>query len=234
MKPIIAITPEVDENAVTRLNNTYIKAIEIAGGIPFVIPYTASEETISTLLDACDGVIFSGGADVDPKRYGEEAKDTCGKIQYLRDELEFTALKIALEKNKPILAICRGSQLLNAFLGGTLYQDIPTERPSEISHKQDEPYSSPSHLIRINENTPLSALIGADTMLGNSMHHQAIKKLASGLEVMAVADDGLIEATYLPGYRYLRAYQWHPERLVEVNEHNKMIIEDFIAACRER
>jgi putative glutamine amidotransferase len=179
-------------------------------------------------------VVFSGGADVDPKRYGEEAKDTCAKIQYLRDELEFTALKIALEKNKPILAICRGSQLLNAFLGGTLYQDIPTERPSEISHKQDEPYSSPSHLIKINENTPLGALIGANTMLGNSMHHQAIKKLASGLEVMAVADDGLIEATYLPGYRYLRAYQWHPERLVEVNEHNKMIIEDFIAACRER
>ena len=234
MKPIIAITPEVDENAVTRLNNTYIKAIEMAGGIPFVIPYTASEETISVLLDACDGVVFSGGADVDPKRYGEEAKATCGKIQYLRDELEFTVLKIALEKNKPILAICRGSQLLNAFFGGTLYQDIPTERPSEISHKQDEPYSSPSHLIRINENTPLSELISADTMLVNSIHHQAVKELASELEVMAVADDGLIEATYLPEYRYLRAYQWHPERLVEVNEHNKMIIEDFIAACRER
>ena len=234
MKPIIAITPETDENKVIKLNHNYVKAIERAGGIPFVMPYTSSEETISTLLDTCDGVVFSGGADIDPKRYGEEVKDTCGNIQYWRDELEFTALKIALEKNKPILAICRGSQLVNAFFGGTLYQDIPTERPSAISHKQEKPYSAPSHSIIIRENTPLSMLVGAGTILGNSIHHQAVKELGAGLEVMAVADDGLIEATYLPGYKYLRAYQWHPERLVEVNEHNEMIIEDFIAACRER
>ena len=232
MKPIIALTAEIDENGATKINHQYIKAIESVGGIPMVLPYTEDENTIRDYTEAADGFLFTGGVDIAPERYGEEKLDVCGEVQYKRDGFELSLLSEVLKCGKPVLAVCRGAQLVNVGLGGTLYQDIPTEMPSEILHNQTEGRFAPSHTVRITDNTPLRTLMGTDAILGNSFHHQAIKTLGKGLEVMATADDGIIEAVRLRGYKYLRAYQWHPERLFETDAHNKRIFEDFIVACK--
>lgn len=137
-----------------------------------------------------------------------------------------------IKTSKPILAICRGAQLVNVALGGTLYQDIPSEVPTKILHKQSEPDFSPSHDVKIMNNTPLYEMMRTEQIKGNSFHHQAIKALGKGLEIMAIAEDGIIEGVYSSGKQYVRAYQWHPERLFDTDAQSRMIFEDFIHACK--
>ncbi|MBQ3003645.1 MAG: gamma-glutamyl-gamma-aminobutyrate hydrolase family protein [Clostridia bacterium] len=233
MKPIIGIVTDIDNNLVTAVPDAYNHAIEQAGGTPIVLPYVRDEKTLAHFVALCDGFLFSGGADIDPRRYGEEVKETCGGIEPYRDEMEFLLFQKALNASKPILAICRGIQLVNAALGGTLYQDIPSEVHTEIAHRQTEPKFSPSHEVNVLADTPLHGLVHTDRIRANSFHHQAIKTLANGLKVMATADDGIIEAVWAPDHRYLRAYQWHPERLFEIDESNRKIFKDFIGACRK-
>ena len=230
MKPIIAIIAGVDDEIVSQAQPLYISAIERAGGIPIVMPYVWQRETADQIVSLCDGFLFAGGPDVHPKRYGEEIKEACGVIRERRDELELMAFEEIYKTKKPILAICRGSQVVNVALGGTLYQDIPTEIKTDISHRQTEPKSSHSHDVNVTEGTPLHALVGKSRMGANSFHHQCIKALGKGLEVMATADDGIIEAIYSTE-QYIMAYQWHPERLVDISEDNKAIFDDFIEAC---
>lgn len=232
MTHIIGILAEIDNDFNTRVQPPYIKAIELAGGLPVLLPYVSEDETIDSFISICDGFFFTGGADVDPKRYDERPKATCGEIQYNRDELEFKVLEKVLNTSKPILAICRGAQLVNVALGGTLYQDISSEIGTQISHRQSEPKFAPSHDVNVVENTPLYTLVGTQRMHANSFHHQAIKTFGQGLEIMALADDGVVEAAYLSGERYLRAYQWHPERLCENDNHNRLVFDDFIKACK--
>ncbi|MBE6895998.1 MAG: gamma-glutamyl-gamma-aminobutyrate hydrolase family protein [Ruminococcaceae bacterium] len=232
MKPIIGILAEIDDEKTVKIQDTYVKTVECLGGIPIVIPYTDNESTLTKFTDICDGFIFTGGADVDPKHYGEEKKETCGVIQQYRDDLELRIFNVIIKKQKPIIAICRGIQIVNVALGGTLYQDIPTEKPSDIFHQQKEPKFAMSHDVEILKGTPLHSLIGAERMQANSFHHQAIKTLGKDLEIMATADDGIIEAVYLKSDRYLRAYQWHPERIWAEDELNRRIFEDFISVCK--
>ena len=231
MRPIIGLLAEVDDEFNTRVQEPYVKAIEIAGGLPLLLPYVRESDSVERFIEACDGFFFTGGMDIDPARYGEAASEHLGETQPRRDELELRVLEQVKGCKKPILAICRGAQLVNVALGGTLYQDIPTEVDTEISHRQTEPKYSTSHDVRILQSTPLHGLIGAERMRANSFHHQAVKTLGCDLEVMALADDGIIEAFYLSGERYLRAYQWHPERLVETDAENRRLLEDFIEAC---
>ena len=231
MRPNIGILAEVNAEQDTTFQRTYTKAIEGAGGVPILLPYVEGEEVIEQFAELCDGFLFTGGADVDPKRYGELPKDTCGEIECHRDELEFKVLKTALRTSKPILGICRGMQLINVALGGTLHQDIPSEIETLIQHSQSEPKFSPSHDAIVLEGSPLHRLMGKNRICANSFHHQAIKSLGSGLEIMAMADDGIIEAVCLSDERYLRAYQWHPERLYDSDTDNRLIFDDFIAAC---
>ncbi len=232
MRPIIGILAEIDDAFVTRVQDPYIHAIEISGGLPVLLPYVSNEETIKSFVDLCNGFFFTGGADIDPQRYGESAKAFCGEIQSHRDELEFKVFQKAMKTSKPILAVCRGAQLVNVALGGTLYQDIPSEIHTKISHRQIEPKFSPSHEVQAIVNTPLYEMLGADRITANSFHHQSVKTLGDGLEIMATADDGIVEAFYLTGKHYIRAYQWHPERLIETDSHNRMIFEDYINACK--
>ena len=234
MTPIIGMLGEVDAEKSSIVQTAYLQSIENAGGTPILLPYVAGEGHIARFAAICDGFVFTGGADVDPKRYGEEVKETCGGIDYLRDDLEFRTFAAAIQTGKPILAICRGIQLVNVALGGTLYQDLPTEFPTEIFHRQKEAKFSPSHRVFVNENTPLHTLMGADSMQANSFHHQAIKELAPGLEIMATAEDGIIEAVYGRDTPYLRGYQWHPERLADKNEQNRLIFEDFVRSCGKK
>lgn len=231
MKPIIGILAEVDIECNTKVQSAYINAIEQSGGFPILLPYVKETDTIEGFVNLCDGFLFTGGADLAPQRYGEHPKATCGATECNRDELEFKVFQKVIGTSKPILAICRGTQLVNVALGGKLYQDIPSEIPTQISHRQCEPKFSPSHSIKVLQNTPLFNLMEKERISANSFHHQAIKTLGEGLKVMALADDDIIEAIYLTGERYLRAYQWHPERLCETDAHNRLIFDDFIKAC---
>ena len=232
MRPIIALFGEVDDKRCITMQDTYVRAVEASGGIPLVVPCLRGDGATDDIIDLCDGFLFTGGHDIHPSRYGEAVKETCGAIQLFRDELEFRMLERALRTKKPIVAICRGIQLLNVFFGGTLYQDIPSEAETTILHKQSEDYYATSHCVNIAENTPLYELIGSARMIANSFHHQAIRDLGRGLLVSARADDGIIEGVYTEGEQYIRAYQWHPERLVFDSEDNRRIFDDFINACK--
>ena len=232
MIPVIGISAEVDNERDIKLKNTYVHAIEASGGLPLVLPYTNDPNTMQSFVDLCDGFLFTGGDDVAPHRFGEEPKDSCGDVQLFRDEYEFLLLKQAMKTAKPILAICRGIQLVNVAFGGTLYQDIPSEKPSQILHRQTDFGSTPAHTVSVLPDTPLAALMGKDTLRVNSLHHQAIKVLGDRLAVMAVSEDDLIEALYLPEAQYLRALQWHPERMFDTDAGSRLIFADFVDACK--
>jgi putative glutamine amidotransferase len=232
MRPVIGVLAEVDDEAATRVMRSYIHALEASGGAPLLLPYTEDPEVLSRFAEVCDGFCFTGGKDVDPKHYGEERHPGCEAIAPLRDALELVVFAAVYPTGKPILGICRGAQLINVAMGGTLYQDLPTQRPSAIAHRQSQPKTEPSHSVRILAGSPLFEQIGAERMQANSFHHQAIKTPGKGLEIWAVADDGVIEAVGLPGERYLHAYQWHPERLCDGDADNRKIFERFVEACR--
>ena len=234
MSVIIGIPSVVDGEKNSSMLSTYAYAIEKAGGLPILLPYVADKELISRFSGLCDGFFFMGGADIEPSVYGEEKRETCDKTEPFHDELELALFDAALGTGKPILGICRGAQLINAALGGTLYQDIPTETDATLNHRQTEDKFEFSHDIVIKKNSPLYTLVKKDRVRGNSFHHQAIKKLADSLSVMAVADDGIIEGFYHRTHPYLRAYQWHPERLFDKDEASRLIFVDFINACNKK
>ena len=229
MKPIIALTAVVDDDKKLSLLPTYAEAIERSGGAPLILPFTESDETFDGILALCDGVCFTGGADIDPSYFGEETKETCGTIQKYRDEYELKFFDKAYKAKKPILGICRGAQVINVALGGSLYQDINSEITTEISHRQSEPKTEHSHYVNIVKGTPLYELVKAERIQANSFHHQSAKEIAPSLKLMATADDGVIEALYGTEDVYVRAYQWHPERLCAIDNYEKLIFDDFIA-----
>ena len=234
MIPVIGLLAEIDDECAARVMRSYAEAIEDNGGLPLLLPYIENDEAVDRFIDVCDGFLFTGGVDVEPRKYGEETHPKCGTIRLFRDDLELRVAERALKTGKPIMGICRGIQLLNVALGGKLYQDIPSEIPSDIPHAQSEPKTSPSHSVNVIEGTPLHALAGKTKMVANSFHHQAISTLGEGLEVMALADDGIIEAVYLPSAPYFRAYQWHPERLFKTDGDNRAIFVDFINAAKNK
>ena len=232
-KPIIGIISDVDVDFVSSVKNDYVKAIEASGGTPILLPYSKKSETSDSFIELCDGFLFSGGNDIEPIRYGEETKPNCGAIQLNRDDFEFRMFEKMIATDKPILAICRGMQVVNVAFGGTLYQDIPSEISTDIQHRQTEARYEFSHFVKILGDTPLAAFIGENSIRANSFHHQAVKRLGDGLLAMAYSTDGIIEGFYHTSHPYLRAYQWHPERLFDKDSDNKLIFSNFIAACKE-
>lgn len=209
----------------------YLEGLEEAGAIPIILPLAADGADIAQLADLCDGFLFTGGQDVAPQLYGEATKPTCGELCPARDTLERELLRQALERDKPLLGICRGLQFLNVALGGTLYQDLPTEHPSEIGHSMKPPYDQAAHMVCILPDTPLAALLQKQELGVNSCHHQAIKTLAPGLVEMARSTDDLIEAVYLPGKTFVWAVQWHPELSFRTDENSRKIFAAFVRAA---
>ena len=230
--PIIGIIASAKDVADVTVPAPYVAAIEAAGGVPVILPCGANFDAYDSFIDLCDGFMFTGGCDIHPARYGEEILPECGNIQDHRDVIELAFFEKAIATDKPIIAICRGIQLVNVALGGTLYQDIPSQLKTTLVHSQIEGRFEPSHSVTVVENTPLAAMTGGKThMVANSFHHQAIKLLGRGLAVMAYADDGVIEVVYLPDKPYFRAYQWHPERLQAIDADNLAIFTEFVKAC---
>ena len=234
MRPLIGLLAEIDENEYSGVKRQYTYATEAAGGVPVLLPYTDDSELVREAVAACDGILLTGGGDVNPDLYGEAMRETCGRVNPLRDDLELAAFAAALELGRPVLAICRGIQLMNVALGGTLYQDIPTELDTNIMHRQTEGRYELSHYVTVVGGTPLDALLGEERIQVNSFHHQAIRELAAGLAVMARADDGIIEAVYGTDSHYIRGYQWHPELIYDTDEFAPLLFEDFINAAREK
>ena len=206
----------------------YLEGIKEAGATPIIFPLSEDTDEIERLVDICDGILLTGGHDVTPSVYGEEPLE--GKVSccIARDNMEKHVLEDAMKKDKPVLGICRGIQFINACLGGTLYQDLPTQHPSEIEHHQTPPYDVPVHDVIIRNATPLYDCLGTDTISVNSYHHQAVKVVAPGLEVMAESEDGIVEALYKPFYSFLWAVQWHPEFSYKTDDNSKKIFKAFV------
>ena len=230
-KPIIGVTPQWNaERKVVRILPEYLDAISAAGGIPVVLPLFAEPDTIQQLADSFDGFLFTGGPDVSPELYGESDRGLC-VVSPVRDAKETQLLKAVLKEDKPVLGICRGIQIINAALGGTLWQDIPSEHPSEIVHRQEKPYDNTVHTVSLQGK--LKELLGKETIHVNSRHHQAVRILSPKLSPAAFSPDGLIEAVEMPGKRFFLAVQWHPENLYPKNADAFLLFESFINACRE-
>lgn len=234
MKPIIGVIPLFDEDrdSIWMLPG-YMEGIRAAGGIPLILPLKMDEEEKTQICNICHGFLFTGGHDVDPALYGAERSAKCGLPNHDRDVLEKEIFSYALQADKPVFGICRGIQLINVLCGGTLYQDLPAEyeNPNKAEHHMKPPYDVPCHKVAVLENTPLYKLLNKEVLAVNSYHHQAVKKLAPSLKVMAISEDGLIEAVYMPGKKFIQAVQWHPEFLYLTDEDARKLFKSFTDAC---
>ena len=233
-KAVIGVTPlwDAERDSYWMLPG-YLEGLEMAGALPITLPLTEDTRDISRLVSLCDGFLFTGGQDVSPRLYGQEPHAVCGEICEKRDAFERGLFFQALGRDKPVLGICRGIQFLNAFLGGTLYQDLPTEHPSGVTHSMRPPYDRAIHSVEIMSETPLAALLQKTQLGVNSYHHQAIKALAPGLAEMARSEDGLVEAVYLPDKTFVWAVQWHPELSFLTDENSRRIFSAFVAAASD-
>lgn len=228
-KPMIGIVPLVDEERESYwMLPGYMEGITEAGGIPVMLPLVTDMQDIRQMADEFDGFLFTGGQDVAPECYGEQRRKECGQSCPKRDKMEELLLKEVLERDKPLLGICRGIQILNVMLGGTLYQDLPSEHPSEVNHRQMPPYDNPVHEVVLEKDAPLSSVLGKERLLVNSCHHQGVKALSPRLSAMAYAADGLVEAVYMPEKQFVWAVQWHPEFLFRVQEDSRKILKQLV------
>lgn len=232
MRPVIGITPLMD----VKLNSywmlpDYMLAVQQAGGLPLMLPFQHDAGSLEQMVQLCDGFIFTGGEDIDPSWYHAERLPVCGESIAARDELEIHLLRAVLAAGKPVLCICRGMQLFNVVMGGTLWQDLPSQRPSEIKHSQGKPYGAPTHLVELVPGSPLHALLGEKMIGVNTRHHQGVRELAPSLAVMATAPDGLVESVCLPGSRFAWGVQWHPEHMAPDDTNSVHIFKAFVEAC---
>lgn len=235
-RPVIGAVPLVDHKLESLwMLPGYFDAVSEAGGVPVMLPLTDDPEALSRALDVVDGAVVTGGQDVGPALYGEKGTDAaalCGELCPERDAMEALLVPMLVERDVPTLGICRGIQVINAVLGGTLWQDLPRQRPSEVEHHGKAPYDQPVHVAEVLAGTPLAACVGAGELPVNSYHHQALREVAPGLAVMAEAPDGVVEAVWRPASCFLWAVQWHPEFAHKVDEPSRKIFSALVGAAR--
>lgn len=209
----------------------YSRAILHCGGAPLLIPVAQDSASLKSILQRLDGVILSGGPDIHPRFYGENPLPGLGEID---EELDLTELALArqvLEADLPVLAICRGIQMLNICLGGTLYQDIANQVTNPLSHQQKADKRTLSHTVQVEAGSLLHDLVATDTLWVNGKHHQALKEVAAGLKVCGRAPDGVIEAVEHPGKSFVLGVQWHPEGTWERDPHAEKLFAALVAAA---
>ena len=231
MKPLIGITCAMGLNITSvnmrhmpsqihRLSDAYMKAVALAGGIPVLIPVYEDPTMVKEVVDRLDAVILSGGEDPDPANYGQRATGRLGTISPRRDAFDFEVVRYVLrETEKPVLAICRGTQVMNVAMGGSLHIDL--EAAGKLAHMLSMyPLHMESHEVEIAKDTRLAQIFGAGVCGINSFHHQAIKDVAEGFSVVATSlPDGVVEAIELPGKRFVLGVQWHPEEMTQLENH---------------
>jgi putative glutamine amidotransferase len=208
----------------------YLEALAGAGALPMVVP-PLPQDALEDLLETVDGVLFSGGPDIDPSAYGQEPTPCLGPTEPELDAFELTLAHAADRCGLPILAICRGSQLINVARGGTLHQHLPDLVGAEIQHRQRERVEELTHRVAVEPDSRLAEILGWDDGWVNSLHHQAVDTLGEGLRISARAPDGTVEAFEAPDHPFLIAVQWHAEGLVGWPQH-RSLFEAFVAACR--
>ncbi len=235
MKPVIAVICYTDINRYGNMSHVaplaYTTAIETAGGLAYIVPYTDRFELLPEILHLARGILFTGGMDVDPTLYYESKNPCCGATDNKLDAYQLAAFHIACDRKMPVLAICRGAQLINVALGGTLYQDIFTDLSGPLhQHIGDNLETGDEHIVTIEPDTELYRLFGA-SVLTNSRHHQAIKTPAKNLKITARSSDGIIEGMEhcdLP----ITLVQWHPEMMVSTQKPTMLpLFQAFVKQC---
>ena len=193
------------------VNNTYVNSVLMNGGIPYLIPVTDNVELLRQIVSELDGIIFTGGEDYEPAYYGDAAHEKLGEVNVTRDTYDLTLFKLALDHNLPTLGICRGLQLINVAMGGSLYQDLPSEKPSDINHNQKVAGTVATHSVSVVEGSAMHQILGEKEVQVNTFHHQAIKKLAPGLKIVGWANDSVPEMIEAYPNRNILGTQFHPE-----------------------
>ena len=235
MKPIIGLLPNLYEDGRSVSFDDYIDAIRTSGGIPLILPEPSCTEDVARLCSLIDGLIIPGGQDICPRLYGEEPHYTVNAFSTKRDSFEAEIFRMACAQGKPILGICRGAQLINALLGGSLTQDIPSQLASSVAHRAPATVADPltyrHEIVACDIENPPFAIPAAV----NSFHHQAIKNLGDGLIPLACSRDGVIEAYFCPE-PFIIATQWHPERITAAEEYagGAGIFKALIDACTKK
>jgi putative glutamine amidotransferase len=197
-----------------RLNSAYISALESAGLIPLIVPPLSSTAAAAEILSRVDGLLLTGGEDVEPSLYGQPRSAQCGVSNIARDHTEIALIRAAQEMKVPVMAICRGPQVLNAALGGTLIQDIPSEIPNALQHEDRADRSARVHDVTIEQGTRLAKAVGGTRITVNSLHHQAVLDVAPALKAVAHAPDGIVEGLESKSDDWwVLAVQWHPEEM---------------------
>lgn len=209
----------------------YMQMLEGQGALPLMLPLTDSPALLEASLALCDGFLLTGGQDVSPALYGEEVLPVCGGSFPPRDAMDSWFLGRAIELDKPLLGICRGIQIMNVFLGGTLWQDLPSQRPTSVEHHMTKPYHRAVHKVRVIGGTALADILGAGEMGVNSLHHQGVKETAPRCQVTAVSEDGLVEGICLPDRRFFHGVQWHPELSFRTEEKSRLLVRAFVQAA---
>lgn len=243
-RPLIGVTtqtlqaidgiPEGLPNSVV-MNQRYYHAVATAGAAPVLIPLLDDLATLRAIYERTDGILIPGGVDVDPTTFGEEPRERLGRIDPARDRVEIQLVKWAVEDGKPVLGLCRGLQVINVALGGTLYQDLETEFPNAIKHDYFPTHGfSRDHLahdVAVEAGSRMRHALTSSAVPVNSMHHQGIKALAGSLAASAVAPDGLIEAAESTSDSYVVGVQWHPEVFELEEPSSGVLFRDFIQAA---
>lgn len=239
-KPIIGLTTyrkvaaQSNPIPVFALMPSYVDAIAAAGGIPVLIPLGLDDESLQVLFDRLDGILLTGGGDVDTSFYGGDRPDLINSVDTDRDRVELFLAHAAYEQEKPTLAICRGHQVLNVALGGTLYEDIVSLMPGGMKHDYfgDLPRTHRPHSVAIEPGSKLAEILSDSAEVQvNSLHHQGIRDLAPVLVPVAYAPDGLIEAVEAPEQPFMLGVQWHPENLAPEDPDMMAIFRNFVAAA---
>jgi len=235
--PLIGLTTSGTTDAYPErayTNAAYIDAVQQAGGVPVLLPPQLVGAARDALWNRLDALLLTGGGDIDPARYGQPRHATVSDVSAGRDDLELDLTRRALAEEIPLLAICRGIQVLNVALRGTLTQDIPTARGSLIRHSQTEKRHVPTHTVKVETGSRLAEILGCAALEVNSLHHQAIDAAGDGVRIVAHAPDGIAEGAEVSAHPFAIAVQWHPEELVGHDAGARSLFRALVDAARRR
>lgn len=216
-RPLIAVTTALAPTGSyglpgVKLNAQYIASVEGPGGTALLITPVHDPRSVERIVGAAHALVLTGGEDVDPTRYGQEPHPALGDVSPERDATEFAALEAAIRRGIPVLAICRGMQLLNVAMGGTLFQDLPTQRRNGVIHEQEAPVTQRWHGATVADESGIAAIFSTRELFINSFHHQGVDRVGEGLRACVWAEDGLVEGVEGIGSAWMYGVQWHPER----------------------